>query len=149
MTLFVTSSCLNTFMMNGLYGLIYIALCLNVQGGLHIGKGENQAQSLQLTCLKAIYLHVSCPHYLCACVSSLSVLAAMVGTDCFSYLSNTKKILAMSEKACYVGSRLAIGGSRVKTAIRWIHSLSLCCDSVSSVTHASFTIVPNVVVQFV
>jgi glycosylphosphatidylinositol transamidase len=59
MTLFVTSSRLNTFMMNALFGLIYIALCLNVQEGLHIGKGENQAQSLQfLTCLMAIYLHV-------------------------------------------------------------------------------------------
>jgi hypothetical protein len=45
--------------MNALYGLIYIALCLDLLEGLRIGKGESQAQSLQfMTCLMAIYLHV-------------------------------------------------------------------------------------------
>jgi glycosylphosphatidylinositol transamidase len=57
--LFVTSSRVSTSIMNALYAIVYVALCLDVLEGLSIGKEEKQAQSLQfLTCLVAIYLHV-------------------------------------------------------------------------------------------
>lgn len=59
LVLFVTSSRVSTSIMNALYAIIYVALCLDVLEGLSIGKEERQAQSLQfLTCLVAIYFHV-------------------------------------------------------------------------------------------
>ena len=59
LVLFVTSPHVSTLIMNSLYALIYVALCLDVLEGLSIGEDERQAQSLQfLTCLVVIYLHV-------------------------------------------------------------------------------------------